>query len=419
MNCQHFKTIVIELARGVIQDAATRETGLAHADACACCAARLAVERALSDGLRALAASSVESAAEPTRMETGGAPTRVEAALLASFRQRHTTHDRAQHAAGNAGQHAGLNAGLNAAQHAGQHASQDGAHLASTRGSSQASNVVKLSASNAVASRSTAASELYVDAAAPVSLEESRAAKRERAGLRSPWLLRIAAALILAAAVGIIALRARQTSPPTGTQIAATGNQTQSAPVAPAASRMSTSSAQDDAPLQASNESQSSTALVDSSELQSSSAFQSSTAQDSKVTIPASALDGSGQLSEARRERGAQRAASNPARYGVRYTQASLSANRAAPALRSGRRAALEASTASVEEAEVTTDFFPVSGANSLMPMEGGHVIRVELPRSALVSFGLPMNAERTNERVKADVLLGNDGLARAVRFVR
>jgi hypothetical protein len=46
-------------------------------------------------------------------------------------------------------------------------------------------------------------------------------------------------------------------------------------------------------------------------------------------------------------------------------------------------------------------------------------VVRVELPRSALQSFGLPVNAERAGERVKADVLLGHDGVARAIRFVR
>ena len=33
--------------------------------------------------------------------------------------------------------------------------------------------------------------------------------------------------------------------------------------------------------------------------------------------------------------------------------------------------------------------------------------------------FGLPMNMDRANERIKADVVVGNDGLARAIRFVR
>jgi hypothetical protein len=45
--------------------------------------------------------------------------------------------------------------------------------------------------------------------------------------------------------------------------------------------------------------------------------------------------------------------------------------------------------------------------------------VRVELPRSALSSFGIPVNADHAGGRVKADVLLGEDGTARAIRFVR
>ena len=67
---------------------------------------------------------------------------------------------------------------------------------------------------------------------------------------------------------------------------------------------------------------------------------------------------------------------------------------------------------------EIATDFMPLSGSD-LIPIEGGSVVRVELPRSALASFGLPMNMERAGERIKADVVVGNDGLARAIRFVR
>jgi hypothetical protein len=67
---------------------------------------------------------------------------------------------------------------------------------------------------------------------------------------------------------------------------------------------------------------------------------------------------------------------------------------------------------------EVTTDFMPLT-YGGLSQSEGAQVVRVELPRSALQSLGLPMNAERASERVKADVLLGHDGVARAIRFVR
>jgi hypothetical protein len=79
---------------------------------------------------------------------------------------------------------------------------------------------------------------------------------------------------------------------------------------------------------------------------------------------------------------------------------------------------------ASVEKAaqpeqEVVTDFMPLAYGAALSPNEGGQLVRVELPRSALVSLGLPMNADKPDERVKADVFLGHDGLARAIRFVR
>ena len=69
--------------------------------------------------------------------------------------------------------------------------------------------------------------------------------------------------------------------------------------------------------------------------------------------------------------------------------------------------------------AEIATDFIPLMQGGSFGQAEGGHLVRVELPRSAMASFGLPVNYERAGGRVKADVLLGDDGIARAIRFVR
>ncbi|MCA1635765.1 MAG: hypothetical protein LC802_19275 [Acidobacteria bacterium] len=75
---------------------------------------------------------------------------------------------------------------------------------------------------------------------------------------------------------------------------------------------------------------------------------------------------------------------------------------------------------AAARDDEIVTDFIPLSqGGARLSAGDGGQVVRIELPRSALERFGLPMNVERANERVKADVLLGEDGMARAIRFVR
>jgi hypothetical protein len=69
--------------------------------------------------------------------------------------------------------------------------------------------------------------------------------------------------------------------------------------------------------------------------------------------------------------------------------------------------------------AEVATDFMPLGYMNASTFQDGGQIIRVELPRSRLASFGIPVNMDRYNERVKADILLGVDGMARAIRFVQ
>jgi hypothetical protein len=66
---------------------------------------------------------------------------------------------------------------------------------------------------------------------------------------------------------------------------------------------------------------------------------------------------------------------------------------------------------------EIVTDFMPV--VYDPDPVERGSVVRVRLPRAALQSFGFPVNELRAEEPINADVLLGEDGLARAVRFVK
>ena len=68
---------------------------------------------------------------------------------------------------------------------------------------------------------------------------------------------------------------------------------------------------------------------------------------------------------------------------------------------------------------EIATDFMPFGYLNTSTLQEGGQIIRVELPRSTLMSFGLPVNMDRYHEKVKADVFIGVDGLAHAIRFVK
>ncbi len=67
---------------------------------------------------------------------------------------------------------------------------------------------------------------------------------------------------------------------------------------------------------------------------------------------------------------------------------------------------------------EFVTRFFPLTQGDDLIPLEGGQVVRVRMPRSNLIPLGIPLNQERASEAIKADVLVSNDGLARAIRFV-
>jgi hypothetical protein len=68
---------------------------------------------------------------------------------------------------------------------------------------------------------------------------------------------------------------------------------------------------------------------------------------------------------------------------------------------------------------EVATEFLPLDDTMNLSPIESGHVLRVALPRSTMVRFGFPVNQDRMMEPVKADVVFAQDGIARAIRFVK
>ena len=68
---------------------------------------------------------------------------------------------------------------------------------------------------------------------------------------------------------------------------------------------------------------------------------------------------------------------------------------------------------------EVTTAFLPLM--YSAVPATRAHLVRIEVPRTALASFGLGAidSVPGASGTVLADLLVGEDGLARAVRFVQ
>jgi hypothetical protein len=65
------------------------------------------------------------------------------------------------------------------------------------------------------------------------------------------------------------------------------------------------------------------------------------------------------------------------------------------------------------------TEFVAVPYAPPFAPSDRGQLIRLQVPRQAMRRFGFPVNIERWSDRVEADVLMGEDGIARAVRFVK
>ncbi len=261
MNCNDLEAVAGDLARGHLMDATQRENALAHAVSCACCASRLADERALTEGLRFVANAANEEA-----------PARVEAALLAAFRQQHAA----------------------------------------------------------------------LPAVAP-----SRTARRQ-------WLYAaagVAAVALIVTLLALVASRTRGTHQP-GPQKAI--NPGVAVPDEPRPSSP---------PLQ---------------------------------VWPGSEKE-------------------------VVAVQAPGQRRRSADRIRNAGRSKFPADDLNkpAADAEIATDFIPLMNRESLAQMDGGQVMRVELPRSALMSFGLPMDMERASERIKADVVVGNDGLARAIRFVR
>jgi hypothetical protein len=70
-------------------------------------------------------------------------------------------------------------------------------------------------------------------------------------------------------------------------------------------------------------------------------------------------------------------------------------------------------------ESEVATQFMPLDYSGPMSLQDGGQLVRVELSRSVMLNLGVPVNMDRYGEKVKADVFVGPDGLARAIRFVQ
>lgn len=68
---------------------------------------------------------------------------------------------------------------------------------------------------------------------------------------------------------------------------------------------------------------------------------------------------------------------------------------------------------------DTDADFYPLPEADGLPPIENATVVRVQMPLTSLELMGVAVNETGGADPVQADILLGQDGLARAVRLVQ
>jgi len=71
------------------------------------------------------------------------------------------------------------------------------------------------------------------------------------------------------------------------------------------------------------------------------------------------------------------------------------------------------------QASELTADFVPLGGVLDALDFEQAEVVRVSLPGSALADLGLPFNEDTEAATITAEVLIAEDGTARAIRIPR
>lgn len=81
----------------------------------------------------------------------------------------------------------------------------------------------------------------------------------------------------------------------------------------------------------------------------------------------------------------------------------------------SKQRSAAVAASQTAGSQEVLTPFYPLVPSSSRL--ESGVIIRITVPASVMQRVGLPVIG-RLSDPVQAEVLVGQDDLARAIRFV-
>ena len=87
---------------------------------------------------------------------------------------------------------------------------------------------------------------------------------------------------------------------------------------------------------------------------------------------------------------------------------------------RSNSRAYSRPKQPAAQQARYEGDFYALSYAGDPNETErGGRIVRVDLPRSTLFAMGVDIPLENEADTIKADLLVGTDGVTRAIRVVK
>lgn len=113
-------------------------------------------------------------------------------------------------------------------------------------------------------------------------------------------------------------------------------------------------------------------------------------------------------------------------RAGRELVQPESAKTASAPALGAGRQPTVPARRtlrrvkppSMSDELEDLADFIPLPYADDDSPLGAGELVRVRLSQSTLGLLGFPVTDVRASEPVTADLVIGEDGVARAIRFV-
>lgn len=112
-------------------------------------------------------------------------------------------------------------------------------------------------------------------------------------------------------------------------------------------------------------------------------------------------------------------AADNAQAFSIKHPSIQHPGHRSGFVAKTFRAPAREEKTPAVTSTKKrTNEFLPLTYLSSSTAMESGTVVRIKLSRSSLISLGLAVSSDGSNESVKADLIVGDDGVARAIRLV-